>query len=88
VLPITEVILAKDGKMRSVVFLTPVSASASLLSSKQVELGLHLLNTLHNVNDIEANVHQDTSTESGDSQDGRSRDEYVGDYDSNRDEQK
>ncbi|MDR2436368.1 MAG: hypothetical protein LBD33_03630 [Puniceicoccales bacterium] len=88
VLPSTEIILAKDGKMLSVDFFTSASASASLLSSKQAELRLHLLNTLHDVNDVDVNVYQDTSAESGDSHDGRSRDEYVGDYDSDGDEQK
>jgi hypothetical protein len=74
--------------MLSVDFFTSASASASLLSLKQAELRLHLLNTLHDVNDVDVNIYQDASTGSGDSRDGRSRNEYVGDYDSGEGEQK
>ncbi|MDR2721153.1 MAG: hypothetical protein LBB15_02590 [Puniceicoccales bacterium] len=85
ILPNTEIVLSKDGKMLSVNFFTSASESASLLSSKQAELRLHLLNTLHDVNDVDVNIYQEASTESEDSHDGRSRGEYVGDYDDNVD---
>jgi hypothetical protein len=88
VLPRTEMLLAKDGKMLSVNFFTLGWASTSLLSSKRVELWLYSLNPLHDVNDVDVIVYQDTSAESGVCHDERSRDEYVGDQDSDRDEQK
>ncbi|MDR3273975.1 MAG: flagellar hook-length control protein FliK [Puniceicoccales bacterium] len=86
ILPNTEVIVSKDGKMLSVDFYTSASESASLLASKQAELRAHLMDTLHDVNDVDVNVYRETSeTRDGDSHDGRSRDEYVGDYDPDSD---
>jgi hypothetical protein len=89
ILQSTEVIVSKDGKMLAVNFYTAAAESASLLAAKQAELRLHLLNNLSDVNDVDVNIFQEQGADSsgtGDSRDGRSRDEYVGDHDVGNDE--
>jgi hypothetical protein len=87
ILPNTEILISKDGKMLAVNFFTSASESVLLLASKQADLRQQLLNNLSDVNDIDINVYKESAeTSSGDSHDGRSRDEYVGDYDTDKDE--
>jgi type III secretion system needle length determinant len=82
----TEVTISKNEGTLSVNFYTSASESASLLASKQAELKSHL-RILQGFNDVEVAVYQEEFSDetSNSSNNGRSRDEYVGDYDTDDD---
>lgn len=77
----TEAIISKDEKtgILNVDFFAGSDRAAALLSGSQTELRSHLLNNLQNISDVEIGVFQQESTNS-EQNDGRSRQEYVGDY--------
>ncbi len=78
VLPQTEIRIVKNEKTNSLAvdFYTSSDKSAVLLSMKQTDLRMYLNDKLTNFSDIEVNVYQNSAGD--EHNDGRSRQEYVG----------
>ncbi len=87
ILPQTEIRITKEGTdILEVDFYTRSDTSAAFLYANQVGLRDHLLNNLNNIRDVEIDIHRESAdNEPGD---GRSKQEYVGDYDDDNDKNK
>ncbi len=83
----TEVRIFKDDAtgVLGVGFCTSSDRSAALLYAKQTGLRAYLLQNLKDVSDVEVSVYQDSVN--NEQHDGRSKQEYVGDYNDTTDEE-